>query len=128
STGDSLTTTVAMVFAANIWNSTTATPAVNGSGQFSIQVRPTPASVTDVVVDINGYYAAANTTNQDYINIVGDYTGGGLLFVWNQLANGAAIHALGNGSQVYVAFGSNALDIGGGIFRVEGAGVDSGTV
>ena len=93
-----------------------------------MQLRGTPG---DVVIDINGYFAGVNDvlTNDDYISIVGSYDlGGGLLYVQNNSALGAAVNAFNAGnSAVMLAFGNRALSIQSGGIEVVGAGIQSAT-
>lgn len=117
--------TVVMVIQAAQWNSATTVTAVDTEGDFKVQLRGTPG---DVVIDINGYYASTNDVNNDYISIVGSYAlGGGLLYVENNSAAGAAINAVGNTAQVMLSSGTTAIDIFSGGIRVRGAGADTNT-
>lgn len=123
-----LGSTVAMVIQAGQWNSVSITPRVDSNGDFKVQLRSTPG---DVVIDINGYYAnVSDTQTLDAFYVVGSYSpDGGLFFVQNNSASGAAINAFnGGGSQVHLAQGTNAIDIMSGGFRVRGSGLNTSTM
>jgi hypothetical protein len=125
-TGAALGGTVAMVIQAGQWNSVSVTPGVNSAGSIQVQLRSTPG---DVAIDINGYYANLNPAQDDVFAIQGTHPGGGVLFVTNANAAGAAINAIntGMGSQVWLANGVNALEIGAGYLSVRGAGLNTNT-
>lgn len=112
--------TVVMVIQAGQWNSATTVSAVDPSGDFKVQLRGTPGHV---VIDINGYYASPDASNLlDYVSIVGAYAfSGGVLYVENKSATGAAISAQGTDSSARLGFGSDALVLQGGV-RVPNAG------
>ncbi len=124
SNAGTLGNTVVMVIQAGQWNSATTVSAVDTNGDFKVQLRSTPG---DVVIDINGYYAGTSTAQQDYISIVGTYSGGGVLYSQNVDGTGSALNAYngGTGSGAELASGTSALDVVQGGFRVRGAGVGS---
>ncbi len=126
--GATLGHTVVMVIQAGQWNSATTVSAVDAAGAFKVQLRTTPG---DVVIDINGYYAATSSGQvSDYFSISGNYgLGGGLFYVFNGAgAGGAAINAQNTSeSQVSLAYGTNALQIENGGFKVNGAGAGTPT-
>src|SRR5205807_1175479 len=67
--GATLGNTVAMVIQAGQWNSVSATPWVDATGKFQVQLRSTPG---DVVIDLNGYYGTTNAANTtDFLQING---------------------------------------------------------
>jgi hypothetical protein len=123
--GATLGHTVVMVIQAGQWNSATTISAVDTTGSFQVQLRSTPG---DVVIDINGYYADTSVAQTgDYYQINGNYTGGGgLLYITTSAGTaGGAVNATNSGSGVFLAYGTDAVDVYNGQIRVQGAGANT---
>src|SRR4029079_192887 len=82
------------------------------------------------VIDINGYYAGVSSTNTlDFLSVIGSYASdGGLLYVVNTSAIGAAVRAINGGTDVRLAQGANAIDVASGTLRIRGASNNSNTM
>jgi hypothetical protein len=103
---------------------------VDSTGSFDMQLRFTSG---DLAIDINGYYADVNDSNNDTYSVIGTYTvDGGLFYSENKSVTGAAVRAFNSavgtgGGDVHLAQGRNAIDIADGQIRVRNAGVGTST-
>jgi hypothetical protein len=128
--GTTLGGTVDMVVQANEWNSVSKIVRVDANGDFDMQLRFTSG---DLAIDMNGYYADVNDSNNDTYSVIGTYTvDGGLFYSENKSATGAAVRAFNSavgpgGGDVHLAQGRNAIDIADGQIRVRNAGVGTST-
>jgi hypothetical protein len=128
--GTPLGGTVDMVAQAGQWNSVSKIVRVDSNGSFDMQLRFTSG---DLAIDINGYYADVNDSNNDTYSVIGTYTvDGGLFYSENKSATGAAVRAFNSavgpgGGDVHLAQGRNAIDIADGQIRVRNAGIGTST-